>query len=95
MKVCISQIHESTSPLHFDYHPLLPIPKRIVCVKVTKLKSETHSYNICLDCMKKAVEHRRILPVGSLGVSLPFRQAFWTIPQLIYCDHDAFTTLTC
>jgi hypothetical protein len=39
MKACISQLHESTSPLHFDNHLLLPIAeKKIGMCKVAKLK---------------------------------------------------------
>ena len=57
--------------------------------------SETHSYNVCLDRMKKAFEHRRVLPVPSLCVSLPFRQALCTISQSIYCDYETLTALTC
>jgi hypothetical protein len=57
--------------------------------------SETHSYNVCLDHMKKAFEHCSILLVPSLCVALPFRQAFWTSSQSICCDHEALTALTC
>jgi hypothetical protein len=49
--------------------------------------SETHSYNVCLDRTEKAFEHRRIFPVRSLGISLPFRQAMLHDCSLVsYCD---------
>ena len=56
---------------------------------------ETHSHNFCLDRMRKALEHCGILLVPSLSVSLPFRQAFWTIYQSVYSDQDALIGLTC
>ena len=56
---------------------------------------ENQSHNVCLDRLKKAFKHRSILLVPCLGVSLPFRQAFWTISQSIHCGYDALTALTC
>ena len=59
---------------HFDDHP--PLPAEKILLSKRKEKIETDSYHICLDRMKKSFEHRRILIVPGLGVSLPFRQAF-------------------
>jgi hypothetical protein len=56
---------------------------------------EKQSHNVCLDRLKKAFEHCSVLLVPRLGVSLPFRQAFWMISQSIHSDYDALMALTC
>ena len=56
---------------------------------------ETRSHNVCLDRLQKASKHCSTLLVQRLGVSLPFRQAFWTIYLSVCSDHDALMALTC
>jgi len=48
--------------------------------------------------MKKTFEHFRILPVPSLGVSLPFRQPFYLFKKGMFSTtiyYNALTIHTC
>ena len=95
MRACSSQPHKPKLLPHFDSCPRLPVWKKPISTSDDLTQNVSHSYNVILNCMKKAFEHRSILLVTSLEFSLPFRQAFWTISQLICCDHKMLAPLTC
>ena len=85
MRACFSQPPELMSPLHFDDHPHLPKPKKVLKLYCNNIKCG-NPYNVYLGRMKKAIEHCGILLKRSLPISLPLCHAFWKIFQLMYCD---------
>ena len=66
----------------------------ITCHRMLEGIGETLPYKFLLDSIEHAFEHRRILPIPSLGIQLPFGQSYgaWDLREL---NFDASRTLTC
>jgi hypothetical protein len=66
--------------------PFAYVAREPSIIKMLESIGATISYKFLLDSMEHAFEHCRILPVPTLGLSLPFRQSYeaWGLRQLIF-----------